>query len=162
MTTQLQQSPYLPRQRNFPRDQVDELSQELDKTYIDISARVNERMIGMFSLNLPSITGEAWYFKGNQKKQQTLRQIYQFTSFANIAHGINFTNFQGFTRIYGTFTDGTLWYPLPYVDNASAASQVKISVNSTNILFSAGGTAPTITSGTIVLEWLTVPQNNAP
>ena len=66
----------------------------------------------------------------------------------------------GFTRIYGTFTDGTNWYPLPYVDETSATDQISLVVDATNIAITAGGGAPpSITRGYVILEWLSFSRN---
>jgi hypothetical protein len=80
--------------------------------------------------------------------------VYIVTGSGNIAHGITTATIAGFTRIYGTFSDGTNFYPLPYTDSASATNQVQVVVTPTNIVITAGGGAPAITSGFIVLEWL--------
>lgn len=151
----LNQSPYLREQRTFPTDTVDKLSVELDKSYVDIANAVNTRTISLFAVGRQVINGEAWFVAGGNRKQQALRQVYQVTGAGNIAHGINTATIAGFTRIYGAFTDGTLFYPLPYVDCTSATDQIQITISSTNIIITAGGGAPpTISSGLIVLEWL--------
>jgi hypothetical protein len=153
-----QQTPFLRLQRSFPSDDIQALTVELDKSYIDIAQRVNDRTIGIFAFNRPSATGEAWYQAGSNAKQQTLRQLYAFTAAGNIPHGIPITGsvgFQGITRLYGTFTDGTNWYPLPYVDVVAANNQVNVYVTPTNIVITSGGGAPpTIVSGWVILEWL--------
>lgn len=150
------QSPYLRTSRDFP-EESHQLSVELERAYIDIAARVNDRTIGIFPVNRPCITGDSWYIQG-QLRNQTLRQVYLVSGAGNIAHGINTSNIVGFTKIYGTFTDGSIWYPLPYVDVTAANNQVNIVVNSTNIVITAGGgSPPTISSGYVVLEWLSQP-----
>ena len=147
------QVPFLRTSRNFPEDSQP-LSVELSKTYVDLANFVNARVIGIFPINRPAITGEQWFYNEN-RKQQTLRQLYTFTSAGNIAHGINTANIAGFTRIYGTFTNGTNFYPLPYVDVTAANNQINVIVTPTNIVITAGGGAPpAITSGFVVLEWL--------
>lgn len=149
-------SPFLRTSRDFPQD-PQALSVELTNSYVDIANMVNDKVIGLFSINRPTITGENWFF-ANNRKQQTARQIYTFTSAGNIAHGINVAFISGFTRIYGTFTDGTNFYPLPYVNNVSATNQISVVVNATNIVISAGaGSPPSIVSGFCVLEWLLQP-----
>lgn len=153
MTVPNERSPYLAVQRTFPRD-PQALSVEMSRTYIDIAQKVNRRTIGNFS-NVPLVTGNVWTLSGGNQRQQTLRQVYTFTSAGNIPHGINLTNISGIVQIYGTFTNGTNWYPLPYVDVVDATNQVNIYVNPTNIVITAGGgSPPTITSGYVVLEWL--------
>jgi hypothetical protein len=161
MTSIVQQSPFLRVQRNFPPDNPQALSIEVDRAYCDTAAKVNARTIGIFPLNMPIITGEKWFINstanGVAQTLQSLRQVYTFTGAGNIAHGINFTGISGFSRIYGTFTDGTDWYPLPYVDAISATNQVALKVTPTNIVITAGaGSPPSITSGYVVLEWLSV------
>lgn len=152
-----QQAPYLRNQRDFPSDDLQKLTVEVDRSYIDIASKVNARTIGIFSVNFPIVTGEQWYISGQPNKQQTLRQLYTFTAAGNIAHGINLSQISGFTKIYGTFTDGTNWYPLPYVDVANATNQINVYVSGTNIVITAGaGATPTIVSGFVVLEWLSV------
>lgn len=165
MTTNLQNSPYLQRQRNFPSKDIKELSGQLDITYIDIAQKINDRTVGLFAINFPVITGEAWYLQGQPRKQQTLRQVYIITGpgpVITIPHGIILTQISGFTKIYGTFTNGTNWYPLPYVDVLSATNQVNVIVDPTNIVITAGaGTPPTITSGWVILEWLSSIDTNS-
>lgn len=158
MTNPTQLSPYLRTQRSFPNDNAQVLTVEIDRAYLDIAQKVNARTIGLFPVNAPIATGEQWFISGQTNKQQTLRQLYTFTAAGNIAHGINVAAIAGFTRIYGTFTDGTNWYPLPYVDVAAANNQVNIVVTPTNIVITGGGGGgqPAIVSGFVVLEWLSL------
>lgn len=153
MTIQI--TPYLRQQRNFPNDNIQALTVELDRSYVDIAQKVNARTIGIFPNNTPVVTGDQWFLAGQPNKQQTLRQVYVFTATGNIAHNINLSQVTAVTKIYGTFTDGTNWYPLPYVDVASATNQVNVVVTPTNITIAAGaGSPPSITSGYVILEWL--------
>jgi hypothetical protein len=155
--TNLRQVPYLRVQRNFPTDNPQALSIEVDRAYVDTAQKVNARTIGIFTVNSPAITGEQWFYSGASEKQQSLRQIYTFTAAGNIAHGINLGQISKILRIFGTFTDGTNWYPLPYVDVTAANNQVNVIVTPTNIVIAAGGgSPPAITSGTVVLEWLSL------
>lgn len=150
------QAPFLRTSRNFPQE-IQALAVEINKSYVDIANSVNQRTIGIFPANTQAITGEQWFVASGNQRQQTLRKVFTFTAAGNIPHGISFTNLSGFTRIYGTFTDGSIWYPLPYVDVTSATNQVNVIVNSTNIVISSGsGTPPTISSGFLVLEWLSI------
>ena len=155
MSSNLQlQSPFLRVQRNFPVDSQP-LSVEINKSYVDIANAVNNRTIGLFPFNKSISNGETWLLSGSSEKQQALRQAYSFTGSGNIPHGLNLSNISSFVRIFGTFTDGSVWYPLPYVDSIAANNQVSVKVNSTNIVITAGGgSPPTITRGIVVLEWL--------
>ena len=149
-------APYLRTSRLFPDDNAQALSVEVDRSYLEIASAVNARTIGVFALNTQSVNGESWYFSGASKKEQGLRQVYTFTAAGSFAHNINLSTVTRFTRIYGTFTNGSGdWYPLPYVDVVAANNQVSIRVDATNIIITAGaGAPPTITSGLVVLEWL--------
>jgi hypothetical protein len=152
----LNRSPYLRTSRNFPID-PQPLAVEINKSYVDIANAVNARTIGIFA-PMPSNTGNAWYLAGRSSKQETIRQVYLVTGAGTIAHGINVATIGGFVAVYGTFTDGTVWYPLPYVDATAANNQVSLTVTSSNIVITAGGgSPPTISSGYVVLEWLSQP-----
>lgn len=143
---------YLRTSRDFPSD-PQALRMELNKAYIDTSNAINARTTGLFPTNRPAINGEEWFING--LKQQGLRQVFPFAAAGSITHGINLTQIFAFTRIYGTFTDGTNWYPLPYVDVAAANNQVNVIVNGTSIVITAGGgSPPAITQGYVVLEWI--------
>lgn len=142
---------YLRTSRNFPLE-AQPLAVEVNRSYVDIAEKVNSRIIGIFPDDRAAITGESW-FVSQGRKQQTLRQAYTFSSFAAINHELNTKELILFTRIFGGFTDGTNFYPLPYV-HPTAANQVGVIITATQITFAVGGSAPTPTNGVIVLEWL--------
>lgn len=148
----INRQPYIRTSREFP-EQLHEMSVEVNKAYIDIANAVNDRIIGIFPTNRPAITGEKW-FLNKRGSQQTLRQLYQFTTTANIPHGINTGYIGGFTDCYGQFTDGTNFYGLISASNVAIPGQISFYMDNTNIIFVLGAGAPTLTSGTIVLEWL--------
>lgn len=155
MTTNFaQNSPYLRTSRGFP-EEIQPLVVQINKAYVDVANAVNERTIGLFVQGKAAITGESWFI--SSRKQQSIRQMYNFTSFTSpqsIPHGINTSQISGFTRIYGTATNGTNWYPLPYIDSTAVANQIQIVITPANIVITAGAGAPAITSGFVVLEWL--------
>lgn len=153
---------YLRTTRNFPAT-ADQLTVEINKAYVDIANAVNVRIIGIFSINRPSQTGESWYL-ANQlgqtvRRQATLRQVYKFNDdLLTIPHTINFNTLTNFTRIWGTFFDGTNWNTLPYVDVVAADNQINVKVDEDNIIVTKGaGTPPSIQNGLIVLEYLANP-----
>jgi hypothetical protein len=147
-----QKSPYLRNQRLFPNEDVKALSNENDRAYIDIATKVNDRRIGIFAVGNQLVTGESWYL--TPQKQQTLCQVYQFTATGNVAHGLNFATITSFTKCQGSFTDGTNHYGAIYASNTVIAGQVSFDLTPTNIVIQAGAGAPSITSGIIILEWL--------
>lgn len=143
---------YLRTSREFPED-LHQLCVEVNKSYLDIANSVNERIIGLFPTNRPAVTGESWFLQGN-RRQQTLRQAYNFTSTGNIAHGIGLSGITNFTRGFGSYTDGTNQYGVIFGTNVAIAGEVSFYVTSTNIVVLAGVGAPAITRGIIVIEWL--------
>lgn len=146
---------YLRTSRDFPTEEVAQLSTELSKAYIDIANSVNNRIIGIFAVNKSSVTGESWFF--STKKQQSLRQVYTFTNTANIPHGLDFDQIDRFTSNYGQYTDGTNWYGLISGTSVAIAGQILFYVTPTNIVFVVGAGAPALTRGNIVLTWLSNP-----
>lgn len=143
---------YLRTSREFPED-LHQLCVEVDKSYIDIANTVNARTIGLFPTNRPAVTGESWFLQGN-RRQQTLRQVYNINSFSPVNHGLNLSSITAFTVIRACAVNNVnLWYPIPYVDATNAGNDVGIYVSSTQILFTTGG-GQSITSGVVVLEWL--------
>lgn len=153
MSSPINISPYLRTSRSFPKD-IALLQVEVNKSYIDIAQKVNDRIIGIFTTVRPSITGESWFLQGGNNPQETQRQVFLFNSFTAITHGINFNEIVSLTKIYGTFTDGTNYYPLPY-SNTTPTNQVGISVTPTQIVFTTAGGSPAVSRGVVILEWLT-------
>jgi len=164
MSSNLQQSPYLREQRNFPNDNLNELAGQVDQSYIDIAQKVNARTIGLFGSLFQIITGERWYLEGSSQGQQTLRQVYAFGAIApgaevDLPTGI--TNLVQFTRIYGTCITAVPDYrPLPYIDNITLNVGITLLVGivggKQQIRIVNGAGAPAITSGIVVLEWLSL------
>lgn len=148
-----QKVPFLQLQKEFATDSMQVLGVNLDKTYIDIANRVNERIIGIFAQNTQIITGERWSLNPDTNQVQTLRKTFRET--ATFAHNIATANVLMFTRIYGVGYDGTNWFPLPYVDSTAANNQISIVVSPTQVVITpGGGTPPTLTDAIIVVEYL--------
>lgn len=148
-------NPFLQNQRDFPDEDISLLCVQLDRMYIDVAQKVNQRTIGVFPVGNETPTGESWYISGG-KEQQTVREVYKFSSTGSIAHGINFNSVSSFTTAYGSYTDGSNWYGTIYGSNVAIVGQISFYVTSTNIVVIAGAGAPSVTSGLIVLEWISV------
>lgn len=164
----LQKAPYLRNQRFFPNENVKELSVENDRAYIDIASKVNERIIGLYALNIPVITGEAWFFLGSNDRQQSLRQLYQVPSTTvdntTIELGFKLSDiYQISPKSYGSYTNGTDWFGLIYASNVPITGQYTfylhvnaLSTTSDQIVIRVGAGAPSITTGSIVVEWISL------
>lgn len=151
----MNQVPYLRTSRTFP-DELLQLTVEVDKAYVDTANAVNNRTISIFPTTRPAINGESWFLIGNQK-QQGFRQAYTFTTTGNIAHGIESNDISRFVRTFGEFTDGTNWYGLIPGSNIAIAGQISFYITPTDIIFAVGAGAPAVTSGVVVLEWISQP-----
>lgn len=155
MSTPFQNTPYVRQQRDYPSDNIQALTIEIDRNHIEMANAINSRIIGTYAVGFQLVTGEQWYFSGQPKNQETLRQLYNFTATGSIPHNINFNTVTLISpRSNGTFTDGTNWYGSMYASNVAIAGQVTFYVTPTNIVVIAGAGAPAIVRGTIILEWL--------
>lgn len=152
--TIINQVPYLNTTREFPIE-ASQLVVEVDRAYVDTANAVNLRTIGIFPTNRGAITGESWFISKNLK-QQTIRQVYTFTTTAAIAHGIkNLTVIQP-TRCFGSYTDGTNSYGLVWGTSTATPGLITFYVTSSQIIFVLGAGSPALSSGRIILEWLSV------
>lgn len=144
---------YLRTSRQFPND-LDQLSIQMTRGYIDIANAVNVRTIGIFTTNLPTVTGESWYLYNNVK-QQTLRKVFIVDGITSYPHGINVVNPSQFVRCWGSYTDGTNSYGLIWGSNGPIDDfQVTFYVTSTDIVLLSGIGAPLLVEGTVILEYL--------
>lgn len=149
---------YLRTSREFPED-LHQIAVESNKSYVDVANAVNARTIGLYPTNRPAITGNS-YFITNQR-QQTLRQVYPFTSVGStIPIGFKLTSISQIVLMFGTYTDGTNTYGLIPASSVAIAGQISFYValnaspTSDVITFVSGAGAPTVSSGLIVLEWI--------
>lgn len=162
-------SPFIPTYRQFPVSDESNLEKQLVNSYVQTATAVNQRTIGVFDLSQdagnttiinPQIpNGERWFptvaQSGTpQKLRDGFRVVVQVDDSRLIVdHGITLINQA--TRLYGTFFDGTVWWPLPYIDVTAANNQINISVSATQIIVTKGGGAPpAINLGLIVCEFL--------
>lgn len=152
MSNFINQVPYLRTSREFPED-IKQLTQEVNKSYIDIAGAVNVRTIGIFPISRPAITGESWYIYGN-RRQQSVRQVFNITSLTSFNHNLFWDDIQFFSVIRGIGYDGTNYYPIPYVNATDATANIGIYVTPTQVVFTTGADSPVITSALIILEWL--------
>lgn len=149
-----QTSPFLRTSRNFPTD-INQLSVEIDRSYVDIANAVNSRIIGLYVNNRSVVTGESYFI--TSARQQTLRKVFSFTNTSSITHNIQVTDPNQWSCCYGNYNDGTNGYGLIWGTNLAIPNQISFYVTSTQIVFVVDAGAPALTSGRIVLEWLSNP-----
>lgn len=92
--------------------------------------------------------------------RQTYRKVVNFGALpnagtTNVAHGITIDSNTIFTRIYGTTTDATglSYLPLPY-SSPTAANNIELSIDSTNVKIVTGSDRTAYTITYVVLEYL--------
>lgn len=157
----INQVAYIKSSREFPPD-LQQISMILTRTYIEIANAINDRTIGLFPTTRPAITGNAYFLLRNQK-QQSFRQVYTFTSTADIPHNINTQTVSYVSAMYGQFTDGINWYGLIAGTTVPIPGQISFYLSPStptvagNIKFVVGAGAPVLSKGIIVLEWISQP-----
>ena len=76
------------------------------------------------------------------------------TATTTVAHGITTTSIFSFTRIYATATDpSTSFIPIPYA-SSTAANNIELSVDATNVSITTGSDRTGYTTTYVVLEWI--------
>ncbi len=142
--------PFLPTSTFFPED-FEQFRIKFLELYRNIANTTNTREVGIFD-EVEFLTGEQWFEPGNsQQKRRTFRRAYSISSSGAFDHGLSGITL--YTRIYGSATNGTIFFPIPYV-SIVLAEQIQIQVNSTQVVITSGGSAPAITNGIVVLEFL--------
>lgn len=91
--------------------------------------------------------------------RNVFRKVIDFGALLNTAtktaaHGITITSTLSFTRIYATATDpSTSFIPIPYA-SPTAANNIELSVDSTNVSITTGSDRTGYTTTYVVLEWI--------
>jgi len=150
---------YLPNSIYLP-DDLPQMLIRLQAYLTEISLKVNMREIGIYQ-KAEIYTGEIWFNEpGSLLNQTTLRQVYTFGAIPAgtqllIPHNIVAINGVTFTHIYGTAINSVpLSLPLPFVDVNNVTNQISLFIGPVNIAINVGATAPALTSGIVVLEYL--------
>lgn len=137
-------------QRLFPLE-AQALSVEVDRAYVDLASKTNDRTIGLCAQNGQVVTGNKLVLNG--VTYNGYRQLYTFTGTTAINHNISIANPAQFLDCYGTYTDGTNSYGLVYGTSVAVAGIISFYLTSTQIVFAVGAGAPALTTGRIVLNW---------
>jgi len=153
-------SPFVPTYRQFPTEDSHNLEKQLVNFHNQTNTAVNNRTIGSFQLHVAGDVnlvpnGERWFSApGQQRLRDGNRLVVQVSdSTLTVAHNITMIN--QVTRIYGSFFDGTNWWPLPYVDVVAVNNQINVKATATQIVVTKGaGSPPSIANGIVVLEFL--------
>ncbi len=151
MSSSLPPPDYLQQNTTYSEKEDQRLLQHT-KFAADSARYTNTREIALYDL-VELQTGQQWFTPGNaQKKRYGFRKTFSFNDTSlTFNHGITGITFV--TYIGGGFTEGTFFYPLPFVSTV-ITDQIKLAATATQIIVTKGATAPPITIGVIVLEYL--------
>ena len=152
--------PFISTSTFFP-DDFDEFRAKFLELYRDLSNAVNTREVGVYDL-VEFLTGENWFTTGNpQVKRKTYRKVFELPATAAgattlIPHGITGVNTTTtFTHIYGAcVTAAPDNRPIPFASATLVTDQIQVLVTAANVAVTNGATAPNITQGIIVAEYL--------
>ena len=142
--------------REFPLEPED-LRVTLEHTYTEVAQAINFREIGGYT-TAEVLTGKNYFNPTDlQNPRLSYRRLYTFTGISagstkTIAHNVSGT-FQ-LTGLEGFVTTASDQRPIPYASATSVTSQIEILVDSTNITIINGATAPAITGGFVVMEYI--------
>ena len=156
MTTQ--QSPFLSTAEVFPEDQSQFLI-KMTSIYTDIAQSVNNKEIALYQQNEQLITGQQFSVPGNNEtKKYTFRKVFYIGAIgtgASLSFAHNIAGLVQFTMMYGTcITNIVDFRPIPYPPTPPGSDEITLKSTSTTVTVSNGASAPPITSGIIVLEYL--------
>ena len=157
------QSPFLPSSVYLSDDQEQRII-TTNLLFNQIVKAVNFREISSYE-RIELFNGQQWFSNTPNVKRSGYRRVYQVPvilagATANILHGITITlapapNPTAFTRVYGTvLTAVPDFRPLPRISATLVTDQISLDIVGPNIVIVNGATAPNITSGFIVLEYL--------
>jgi len=148
----------LPENVSFSEDYKQFLEQ-ITRYYRDIARTVNDKERGFYPEELEILNSQKYFVAGDpQRYRNVFRKVFSFGAIAagavlNIAHGI--TGLTEVTDLYGAvITAVPDDRPIPYVDTVLVTNQISVLRNGINIVVTNGATAPNVTSGTIVIEYL--------
>ena len=137
--------------------QFKELIVKLHQNINSIAILLNLKDTGQYSPN-EFVCGQQYALGDNPS--QIFRKLINFgalpdTDTKTIAHGIAPTVDAKFTRIYGAASDTTnrLYLPLPYA-SSTAANNIELSVDATNVTIITGSNRSAYASTFIVLEYM--------
>lgn len=153
-------SPFLPTTQVFPEEESQRII-VLTDNYTALAHGINQREIGTYE-TIEQLNGQQFFNSTDpEKKRFAYRKVFVVGAIgigatSTIAHGITGVNTTTtFTHIYGTAQTSVIDNrPIPYASATAVTAQIEVNVDATNINIINGATAPAITSGIIVLEYL--------
>lgn len=151
-------SAFLPLFEFLPEDE-NELRIKLSSMHTDVANAVNIREIALYQDGQQVATGQQFSIPGvATNKRNSFRKAFYFGAIAtgatlNIPHGL--TNVLILPKtLGGCNTDAPDYRPIPFVSATLVTDQISVREDATNIIIVNGATAPNITSGIVIIEYL--------
>ena len=129
----------------------------MNEIYQKIARASNAKEIAIYEES-ELVTGQRFPGATPQVKRTGYRKVFLFGAIAagsalNIAH--NITGITEITKLYGSCVTNVVDYrPIPYVDVTAVTNQISILLSGLNIIVSNGATAPNVTLGMVICEYL--------
>lgn len=146
----LNRGAFLREQRLFPQE-AQPLSVEVDRSYVEVASKMNDRIIGFYPNDGTALTGEKLVLNG--QTYNGFRQVFAFTGTTSITHNIKIYSTTQFLNCFGCYSDGTNTYGLLYGTSVAVAGLISFYITATQIVFVLGAGAPALTSGRLVISW---------
>lgn len=149
-------------------------SQDLKELFIrlyrninNIAMQVNKKDSAIYGQD-EFVCGQTYFSNPNYDSSTSVtpspRQVYRkvinfgalpSSTTKNVAHGLSINNTYSFTRIYGAASNqaGSSYLPLPFA-SPTAASNISLSVDGTNVIIITGSNRSAYTKTYIVLEYI--------
>lgn len=147
---------FVPENYVIPED-ISQLQEFLKRTLENHSRFINRKDTAQYE-TVEVQNNQTYPGNTPQDKKYVYRKIFEFDAIAaggtlNITHEI--TGFTESTRYFGTIITAVPDdRPLPYIDAAVVTNQVSMRIVGANIVIVNGATAPNITSGRAIIEFL--------
>ena len=150
------QSAYISLFEFFPEDD-EQLSIKLSDTHTKVATAVNAREIGFYQNAIEVPTGQQFSASTGSGQRQTFRKVFYFGAAlagatTTIAHGLS--SVVCFTKLTGTVCTASDFRPIPYMSVSAVTAGIELRADATNVYVLNGTTAPAITSGIVILEYL--------
>ena len=144
-----------------------ELIVRLYQNLNNIAIAVNNKDTGLYTTS-EFVSSQQWYpnpaLNSGTTQTATLRNVFRKvipfgtlpnTGTKSVAHGITFTANAQLTRLYGAATDpvGLTYIPLPYA-SPTAANNIELYANNTNIVVITGSNRSNYTACDIIIEYI--------
>lgn len=166
MSSNFQGNPntFLPQDYIFPTSESD-FKEKLRYYLNEMSFAVNTKDSGVYDA-VETVTGQKFLptfsteSSSSTNYRSVLRKVVDFGSLPNagtksVAHGITLGSTLSVTQLYAAATNpSTSWIPIPYA-SPTAANNIELNVDSTNINIITGSNRTAYTRCFVVIEYIT-------